>query len=285
MNRNRWSAALAGLALAGGAIIVPATMSSAAPGDAVLTIVHGLGPGPNAVDVYVDGELTIADFQYAEQQGAELPAGTYTVEICGAEADPPATLPDTGCEVSANFPNGGVDITVANNTNYTVVAQYAGAGNAVGRPTVVAYVNDLSCVEPGFGRTAFINAATVVEDDEGPIVAEQQAVDVFFDGDLAFVDVAGQSAPETADMEPTNFDMAVRNQLDQTLLTSGIQSPLSFNFTTIFVGNPAQDAPYDLLDINYAVPQCVPPTTTTPAPPTTVPPAVPPVQVQPRFTG
>jgi hypothetical protein len=64
MNRNRWSAALAGLALAGTAIIVPATVSSAAPGDAQLTIVHGLGPAPAAVDVYVDGALTIADFQY-----------------------------------------------------------------------------------------------------------------------------------------------------------------------------------------------------------------------------
>ena len=285
MNRNRWSAALAGLALAGTAIIVPATVSSAAPGDAQLTIVHGLGPAPAAVDVYVDGALTIADFQYSEQQAAELPAGTYTVEICGAVADPPATLPDTGCEVSANFPNGGVDLTVANNTSYTVVAQYAGAGEAVGRPTVAAYVNDLSCIEPGLGRMAFINAGTVTEEDEGPIVSEQQAVDVFFGADLAFVDVTGQSPPETADIAPTNFDMGVRNQVDETLLTSGIQSPLSFNFTTIFVGNPAQDAPYDLLTINYALEQCVAPTTTTVAPPTTVPPAVVPVAATPRFTG
>jgi hypothetical protein len=283
MNRTRWSAAFAGLVLAG-VTVLPATVSSAAPGDAQLTIVHGLGPAPAAVDVYVDGALTITDFQYEEQQTAELPGGTYTVEICGAVPAPPATLPDSGCEVSANFPNGGVDITVANNTSYTVVAQYAGAGEAVGRPTVVAYVNDLSCIEPGLGRMAFINAATVTEDDEGPIVSEQQAVDVFFGVDLAFVDVTGQSPPETADIAPTTFDLGVRNQVDEVLLTGGIQSPLSFNFTTIFVGNPTQEAAYDLLTINYAIEECVPPTTTT-APTTTVPPAVPPVNVQPRFTG
>lgn len=283
MHRTRWSAAVAGLVLAG-VTIIPATVSSAAPGDAQLTIVHGLGPAPAAVDVYVDGALTITDFQYEEQQAAELPTGTYTVEICGHVPAPPDPLPDTGCEVSANFPNGGVDITVVSGTSYTVVAQYAGAGEAVGRPTVVAYVNDLSCVEPGFGRTAFINAATVTEEDEGPIIADQQAVDVFFDADLAFVDVVGQSIPETADMAPTTFDMGVRNQLDQQLLTSGIQTPLGFNFTTIFVGNPTQDAPYDLLSINYQIPDCVPPTTTTTTVVTTTT-TVAPVPVTPRFTG
>ena len=283
MNRTRWSAAFAGLVLAG-VTVIPATVSSAAPGDAAINIVHGLGPAPAAVDVYVDGSLAIADFQYEEQQASEVPGGTYTVEICGAVPAPPETLPDTGCEISANFPNGGVDITLANNTSYTVVAQYAGAGEAVGRPTIVAYVNDLSCIAAGLGRMAFINAATVTEEDEGPVVSPLQAVDVFFDGDLAFVDVAGQSPPETADMAPTTFDMSVRNQVDEELLNGGIQSPLSYNFTTIFVGNPAQDAPYDLLTVNYAIEECVPPTTTT-APTTTVPPAVPPVTVQPKFTG
>jgi hypothetical protein len=280
MKRSRLAAAFAAVTLA--ALVIPATVSSAAPGDAVLTIVHGLGPAPNAVDVYVDGALTITDFQYEEQQTAELPGGTYTIEICGAVPAPPDPLPDTGCEISANFPNGGVDVTVADNVNYTVVAQYAGAGGAVGRPTVAAYVNDLSCVEAGLGRVAFINAATVVEE----IVSDDQSVDVFFDDDLAFVDVVGQSPPETDDLAPTTFEMEVRSNVDElSLLTSDIQSPLGFNFTMIFVGNPQQDAPYDLLSINYAIEDCVVPTTTTAPTTTTVPPAVTPVVVTPVFTG
>jgi hypothetical protein len=146
----------------------------------------------------------------------------------------------------------------------------------------VAYVNDLSCIAPGLGRMAFINAATVTQEDDGPVVSPEQAVDVFFDADLAFVDVTGQSPPEIADIAPTTFDLGVRNQVDEVLLTGGIQSPLSFHFTTIFVGNPAQDAPYDVLTVNYPIEECEVPTTTTT---TTVPPVVPPVTVQPRFTG
>ena len=268
MKRSRWIAACAGLTLAA-TMAVPATIASAAPGDAALTIFHGL-PGAGAVDVYVDGALVQAAFAEGANFEAELPAGTYTVEICGADVEAPNPLPETGCEFNVGFPNGGVDLTVADDTSYTVVAQYAGAGNAVGRPTIVAYVNDLSCVEPGSGRFSFINAGTVVvQDDDGPEVAAIQAVDTFDDGDLQFADVAGQSAPETEDRLPATFAFEIRNQVDEPLFSANVQSPLGFNYTTILVGNPAMEAEYDLLDINYELEDCVPVTTTTTTAPTT----------------
>lgn len=279
MKRARWSAAAAGLALAA-ALVIPATATSAAPGDAALTIFHGLGPAPNSVDIYVDGALLAAGVDFGDSLEAELPAGTYTVEVCGAVDPAPDPLPAEGCEVSANFPNGGVDLTVENNTSYTVVAQFAGTGATTGRPTLVAYENDLSCVTAGDGRISFIHAATAPD------------VDVLFDGDVVFDDVAPESAPQSIDVTGTaaaDIAMLIEIAADGTDLfdTTITQTPAGFNYTLIFVGNPQQDAIYTLIDTNYALDACVPPTTTTtaPAPTTTVPPAVTPVAVTPRFTG
>ena len=277
MKRSRWRAAVAGLAVVA-TMAIPATISSAAPGDAQLTIIHGLGPAPNAVDVYVDGDLLEADFQYGEQLPAELPGGTYTIEVCAANPAPPDPLPPEGCETSANFPNGGVELTVANNTSYTVMAQYAGTGATAGRPTIVAYPTDLSCVTAGEGRISFIHAATA------------PTVDVLFDGAVVFEDVAPEATPPGIEMPgdaAADIAMLIEVAADGTDLLDGqviTQTPAGFNYTLIFVGNPQQDAGYDLLDVNYEVDDCPPPTTTTTTT-TTVPPAVVPVEVVPVFTG
>jgi len=279
MKRTRLSAAVAGLAILA-ALVIPATATSAAPGDAALTIFHGLGPAPNSVDIYVDGALLAPGVDFGDSLEAELPAGTYTVEVCGAVDPAPDPLPAMGCEVSADFPNGGVDLTVENNKSYTVVAQYAGTGATTGRPTVVAYENDLSCVTAGEGRIAFIHAATA------PVV------DVLFDGAVVFDNVVAESAPqsiEVAGNAAADIAMLIEIAADGTDLfdTTITQTPAGFNYTLIFVGNPQQDAFYALIDTNYALEDCVPPTivTTAPAPTTTVPPAVTPVVANPRFTG
>lgn len=283
MKSKRWTAVAAGLAMAA-AVVIPATASSAAPGDAQLTIFHGLGPAPNSVDIYVDDALLAAGVDFGDSLEAELPAGTYNVVVCGAVPAPSDPLPVGGCEISADFPNGGVDLTVADNTSYTVVAQYAGVGPAIGRPTVAAYVNDLSCVEAGDGRISFIHAATT----DGP-------VDVLFDGVVEFADVEPQSAPRSMDVTgELGADLPVLIELSEggaDLFDFEItQSPLGFNYTLIFVGNPQQGALYGLVDTNYPLDDCVPPTTTTttvaPTTSTTAPPpAVTPVAVTPRFTG
>jgi hypothetical protein len=278
MKRTRWSAAIAGVAVAA-AVTIPGTISSAAPGDAQLTIVHGLGPAPNSVDIYVDGGLVAGGVDYGETLEAELPGGTYTVEICGAVPAPPDPLPAEGCEISANFPNGGVDITVANNTSYTVVAQFAGTGQTTGRPTVIAYVNDLDCVEPGQGRISFLHAATA------PIV------DVLFDAAVVFDNVAPETNPPpsieraggTVDITMLVEEATGGDDLVETQVTD---LPIRNSSAVILVGNPQQDAGFDILSVDYPVEDCVPVTTTTaPTTTTTVPPAVTPVVVTPVFTG
>ena len=105
-------------------------------------------------------------------------------------------------------------------------------------------------------------------------------------------DVDPESAPPSFDdvgQSPADIAMLVESAVDGTDLLDGTtitQTPAGFNYTLIFVGNPQQDADYDIIGVNYQLEDCVPPTTTTaPPPPTTVPPAVPPVQVTPRFTG
>jgi hypothetical protein len=267
-------------------MMIPATATSAAPGDAALTVVHGL-QSAGAVDVYVDGGLVSAALGYGENFAAELPGGTYTVEICGADVEAPNPLPDTGCEFNVDFPNSGVELTVANNTSYTVVAQYAGlgGGEAPGRPTVVAYVNDLTCVEPGQGRISFLHAAAA------------PTVDALFDGTVVFDAVAPETTPPPSIERAggtVDIDMIVQTtEGDEQLLSFGLTSlPIRNSSAAIFVGNPQFEASYDLLSVDYAVTDCVPETTTTTsttAPSTTTTTAVPrpvaPVAATPRFTG
>jgi hypothetical protein len=279
MTGSRWKAGIAGLAVAA-AITLPGAVSSAAPGDAQLTFINGIDSGP--VDVYIDGALAGAGIAYGVTVDAERPAGTYTIEVCAAEDPAPDPLPGTGCTTSANYPNGGVDITVANNETYTVVGQYAGAGQAAGRPTVIAYLVDLDCVEPGEGRIGFLHAANALN------------VDVLLDASVVFSDVAPETdPPPTTDRVGGAVDIAmVINETGggtELFTTQVTNLPIRNSTALVFVGNPDNEVSYDLLSIDYPVEDCAPATTTTtttaPTTTTTAPPAVTPVVVTPVFTG
>lgn len=104
--------------------------------DAQLSVFHGVPDLP--VDVYVDGELTLDDFQPGSFAGPlALPAGTYTVAITAADA------------ADASAPAiGPVDLTLEGGTDYTVAAHLT----EVGAPTATLFTNDTSKLKRGEGR-------------------------------------------------------------------------------------------------------------------------------------
>jgi Domain of unknown function (DUF4397) len=127
------------LTLGLGAAILAATAAApavAAPGDAMLSVLHAVPDTP--VDVYVNGDLTLDDFTPGTLAGPlELPAGTYSVAITAADAA------DASAPVL-----GPIDLPLAASTNYTAVAHL----DAAGAPTATLFTNDTSATAAGEGR-------------------------------------------------------------------------------------------------------------------------------------
>ncbi|WP_069387156.1 DUF4397 domain-containing protein [Cellulosimicrobium cellulans] len=132
----RRSAALAGAAglVALGALAAPATAATA--GNASLSVLHGVPDTP--VDVWVDDELTLDDFQPGDLAGPlDLPPGTYSVAITAPDAT------DTSAPVI-----GPVDLPLEADGSYTAVAHL----DAAGQPTATLFTDDTSPTAPGEGR-------------------------------------------------------------------------------------------------------------------------------------
>lgn len=124
----------AGAIAALGMTVAPATAATA--GNAQLSVLHGIPDTP--VDVYVNGELTLDDFQPGDLAGPlDLPAGDYEVALTATDAT------DDSAPVL-----GPVTLTLAADTNYTAVAHLTEAGD----PTVTPFVNDTSTTAAGEGR-------------------------------------------------------------------------------------------------------------------------------------
>lgn len=132
----RRTAALAGAAtlVALGAVALPA--QAATDDGASLSVLHGVPDTP--VDVWVNDELTLDDFQPGDLAGPlDLPAGTYTVAITAPDAT------DTSSPVI-----GPVDLQLAGGTSYTAVAHL----DAGGQPTATLFTNDTKPTAAGQGR-------------------------------------------------------------------------------------------------------------------------------------
>jgi hypothetical protein len=109
---------------------------NAADSPAMLSVLHGV-PGLT-VDVYVNDELTLDDFEPGELAGPlELPAGTYTVAITAADA------------ADASAPAiGPIDLPLEAGMNYTAVAHLTEAGEN----TATLFTNDTAPIAAGQGR-------------------------------------------------------------------------------------------------------------------------------------
>lgn len=131
--RKKILAAVAAGAIAALGAVAPAQADTSG---AVLSVLHGIPDTP--VDVYVNGELTIDDFQPGDLAGPlDLPAGSYSVALTATDAT------DDSSPVL-----GPVDLTLEAGVNYTAVAHL----DESGAPTVTPYVNDTSPTAAGEGR-------------------------------------------------------------------------------------------------------------------------------------
>ena len=167
MRKTLLAGATAGALLAFGAV-TPALAISDTSAD--LSVLHGIPDTP--VDVYVNGELTIDDFQPGDLAGPlDLPAGDYEVAL---------TAPDAADASSPVL--GPITLTLAANTSYTAVAHLTEAGD----PTATLFTNDISETAAGEGRLTVRH------------VAAAPAVDILA-GDTAVVE--GLANPDEATLD------------------------------------------------------------------------------------
>ncbi len=171
---------LAAVALALGTVVVPAAASQAAT-TAQVNIVHGLLQINQAdtypIDVYTgpnnatSWSLASANLQYSQSASlGDLDPGTTNVLLCTHVANPVATI--TACadnQAIAVNGNSGTNVNIVSGANETLVAAYTGTP-AEGRPSVLAFVNDVSCVATsstarvGVAHAAFAPAVNVAID-------------------------------------------------------------------------------------------------------------------------
>jgi hypothetical protein len=148
------------LALASGALLLPATTASAA-GTATVSILHAV-PGAT-VDVYANGKALLTGFKPGTLTDPQmLPAGTYDLKVVAAGDG-------AGGKAVAELDNAKVPA----GANVTVVAHL----DAGGDPELTAYANDVSGLDAGTARL-------IVRHD-----AAAPAVDVRADGKVAFSDL------------------------------------------------------------------------------------------------
>jgi hypothetical protein len=148
-------------------------------------VVHGI-PGVD-VDVYVNDALTLGAFKPKDIAGPlALPAGTYEIKIFAAIDSPPDSAADRTdaavIDVSPEVPAG---------LNLSVVAFL----DADAKPTLKAFVNDLSATAAGNGRVTVRHTAAAPAVD---IVAAGAAVPPFVNlanGDEAKADLPAGDYP------------------------------------------------------------------------------------------
>lgn len=169
--------AVTGLALT--SLALPVLPAHAAD-QAQLSVLHGV---PDlTVDVYVNGERTLDDFEPGQLAGPlKLDAGTYSVAITAADADD-----DSEPAI------GPVDLSLDAGGNYTAVAHL----EANGDPTATLFENDTSTTDAGQGRLTVRH------------VAAAPAVDVLAGGDAVISDLANPDE-QSLDLDAGTIEASV----------------------------------------------------------------------------
>jgi len=126
-----------GFAVGGALALALVTAPAAVAQDtAAVYVVHGVPDTP--VDVYVDGQRAIDDFQPGTEQGpVDLPAGSHKVDLFPADAADGSGTPVLSA--NADLPAGG---------SFTLVAHLDASGN----PKITPFENDVSSVPAGQAR-------------------------------------------------------------------------------------------------------------------------------------
>jgi len=167
--------AIAALALA----MIPA-VASAQSSDGTVTVVHGV---PDlTVDVYVNGGLTLEDFEFGTvTDPLTLPAADYNIEIYPADADP-----------AAGDPALQQDVTLPAGADATIVANLDADGNA----GISVFVNDISATDAGNGRVTARHLAAAPE------------VDILAGGDAIFAGVPN-GAEGVVDVPTGSYSLSI----------------------------------------------------------------------------
>ncbi|WP_084105187.1 DUF4397 domain-containing protein [Demequina sp. NBRC 110056] len=159
MRKSAIAGAAAGTLIAAG-LAAPAL--AVEDGMAELSVLHGIPDTP--VDVYVNGDNTIDDFQPGDLAGPlDLEPGTYSVALTAADAE------DDSAPVL-----GPIDLTLEEGMSYTAVAHLDADGN----PTANLFTNDISETAAGEGRLTVRHTAAA------------PAVDVWANGEVLFSNLA-----------------------------------------------------------------------------------------------
>lgn len=289
--RARTLCAVGALVIAGTAAVVP-TAGAKSPTTADVELIHGIGGGTNPVDIYMgDGtsptewELAAAGVEYGDNASfADIPAGSYNALICRAVADPATTV--SSCPEGAVGGNSGSPFQLDPNTTTAVVAAYGGPDSAVpGRPTVAAFPLDDACLNATDARAQALHAAAAPAVDLYGKPAGSAGDPALLAEGLDF----GESG--TIVVGAGAYDLFVE-------LTDGtpVVDTLDVDFPAVnltfgvVVGNPQQEAEYEVLYYDLPVDPCAVPTSTTAAPSTTLAPtttttATRSATVTPTFTG
>jgi len=145
-----------------------------------LSVLHGV-PGLT-VDVYVNGERTIDDFEPGTLAGPlELDAGSYQVAITAADA-----------EDDSDPAIGPVDLELEPGGNYTAVAHLDEGGD----PTATLFRNDTSRTDAGQGRLTVRHTAAA------------PAVDILAGGDAVVSDLSNPDE-EVLDLDAGTVEASV----------------------------------------------------------------------------
>ncbi|HEX6220869.1 MAG TPA: DUF4397 domain-containing protein, partial [Acidimicrobiia bacterium] len=157
-------------------------------------------------DVYVNGELTLEDFEYGDVAGPlALPEGSYDLEVYPADADPAAE--DPALMGSADLPAGAV----------ATIAAYLQEG---GTPTLGVFVEDSGAIDAGNARVTARH------------LADFGAVDVLANGDAVFEGVTNGAGGD-ADVPADTYNIQITAAGDPGTVAFDADVPLAEGTNTI----------------------------------------------------
>lgn len=202
-------------------------------GMAELSVLHGIPDTP--VDVYVNGENTIDDFQPGDLAGPlDLEPGTYTVALTATDAadDSDPVL-------------GPIDLTLEADMSYTAVAHL----DADGAPTANLFTNDISETAAGEGRLTVRHTAAA------------PAVDVWADGNVLFDNLANPDEV-MGDVPAATYEAAVSltGETDPVLGPTDVEVADGVNTIVYAWGSAADDTlavAVQTVDVHAAAPMGV----------------------------
>ncbi len=184
--------------------VVPALGAYAQTNEGEVIVVHGV---PDLlVDVYVNGELTLEDFDYGDVAGPlALPEGTYDLEVYAADADPAAD--DPALAGSAELPAGAV----------ATIAAYLEEG---GTPALGVFVENNEALDAGNARVTARH------------LADFGAVDILANDSAVFEGVSNGAGGD-ADVPADTYNIKITAAGDPSTVAFDADVPLAEGTNTI----------------------------------------------------